>query len=309
MPRWRQSFVVILSRKPPIVSKFGRVGFAWRDLTTLTEDPAVPRFAANLSMMFGEVPFLDRFAAAADAGFEAVEFLFPYDHEAETVAAAAKRAGVSILLFNLPPGDWAAGERGIAAFPGRASEFSASLTRGLDYAITLGTPRLHLMAGIGSRADMRAWGRYKDALVEAAEAARSQDVDILIEPLNRRDMPGYLLDDFNVAADLIQELALPNLRLQFDIYHRQIMHGDVIASLKQLMPVTGHLQIASVPGRHEPCTGELNDVRLFDWIDELGYTGHIGCEYRPLTTTMDGLGWFRDRRIAETGRLNLQEQA
>lgn len=252
----------------------------------------MPRFAANLTMMFGELPFLDRFAAAADAGFRAVEFLFPYDHPAETIRKAADSAGLRIVLFNLPPGDWTAGERGIAALPERADEFSRALALGLDYARVLSVPRLHLMAGIASAQSAPHRDRYRDAIVEAAERAGPSGIDILLEPLNGRDMPGYLLSDFGMAEDMIAGLGLPNVKLQFDIYHRQIMHGDVTEALKTLLPLIGHVQTASVPGRNEPGTGELDDARIFGVLDQIGYQGHVGCEYRPLSTTGEGLGWF-----------------
>lgn len=252
----------------------------------------MPSFAANLSMMFSELPFLDRFAAAADAGFRAAEFLFPYDHPAETIRKAADNAGLRIVLFNLPPGDWAAGERGIAAFPERADEFSRALALGLDYARVLSVPRLHLMAGLAPSPGRVHHDRYRDAINEAAERAGPSGIDILLEPLNGRDMPGYLLSDFAMAEDLIAGIGLPNVKLQFDIYHRQIMHGDVTVALKNLLPIIGHVQTASVPGRNEPGTGELDDTRIFGVLDEIGYQGHVGCEYRPLSTTGEGLGWF-----------------
>lgn len=251
----------------------------------------MPRFAANLTMMFTERPFLDRFAAAADAGFRAVEFLFPYDHPAKAVRQAAEAAGVQIVLFNMPPGDWAAGERGIAALPDRAQEFSDAVSTALDYAVELSVPRLHLMAGLAP-ADATHLARYRDAIHEAAGRAASVGIDILLEPLNGRDVPGYLLSDFAMAQALISELGRPNVKLQFDIYHRQIMHGDVSVALKDMLPIIGHIQTASVPARHEPGTGELNDARIFDLLDQIGYQGHIGCEYRPCTTTEAGLGWI-----------------
>lgn len=251
----------------------------------------MPRFAANLTMLFNERPFLDRFAAAADAGFRAVEFLFPYDHPAEAVRKAADAAGVQIVLFNMPPGDWAAGERGIAAFPDRAEEFSRAVATALDYAAVLSVPRLHLMAGVAP-ADATHLARYRDAISEAAERAAPLGIDILLEPLNGRDVPGYLLADFAMAAAEIARLQRPNVKLQFDIYHRQIMHGDVLTALKEMLSIIGHIQTASVPARNEPGTGELNDARIFEWLDEIGYQGHIGCEYRPLSSTEAGLGWI-----------------
>lgn len=251
----------------------------------------MPRFAANLTMMFNEVPFLDRFAAAAAAGFTAVEFLFPYEHDKALVAAKVSDAGLDVALFNMPPGNWGIGERGLAVRPERSAEFSAALSLALDYAAALAVPRLHMMAGIAPASDSAARARYLDSLREATDAAGAASVDVLIEPLNRRDMPGYFLDSFHRAVEIIETLGRPNLKLQYDIYHRQIMHGDVSRSLADLLPHIGHIQIASVPDRHEPGTGELDDARLFTLIDSIGYLGFIGCEYRPLAATLDGLHW------------------
>lgn len=253
----------------------------------------MPRFAANLTMMFNEHAFLDRFGAAAEAGFDAVEFLFPYEFPAEVIAEKLTGNGLRAVLFNMPPGDWASGERGIAALAGREDEFRAGVEKALVYAKTLGVPRLHLMAGIASRADGAALARYRDALAFAADAVGAEGLDLLIEPLNRRDMPGYLLDDFDFAAGLIQALGRPNLKLQFDIYHRQILHGDVLKGLEAMMPIIGHVQTASVPLRNEPGTGELDDFRIFAALDALGYGGHVGCEYRPAVGTLAGLDWRR----------------
>lgn len=248
----------------------------------------MPRLAANLTLLFTEWPFLDRFAAAAEAGFDAVEFLFPYDHPPEAVARAAQAAGVGVVLFNLPPGDWAAGDRGLAALPARAAEFSASLRRAADYAEALAVPRLHLMAGIAPRQSLYDT-RYRAAIAETVAAF--PDREILLEPLNPRDMPGYFLNSFDQAADIIRSMALPNLRLQFDIYHRQILQGDVTTGLQDLLLLIGHIQTASVPGRHEPGTGELDDAALFRLLDDLGYAGAVGCEYHPRGGTLAGLGW------------------
>lgn len=253
----------------------------------------MPRFAANLSMMFTEVPFLERFAVAAEAGFTAVEFLFPYAHPVEEVKAMAEAAGVEIVLFNMPPGDWDKGERGLAALPERAEEFTAGLKSALHYARHLVVPRVHMMAGLASASDGAARQRYRAALIEASDAAGAAGVDILIEPLNGRDMPGYFLDSFELAAEIIGDLGRANVRLQYDIYHRQILHGDVLRSLEALMPLIGHIQIASVPQRAEPFTGELDDARILREIDRLGYKGWIGSEYRPLATTIEGLGWMQ----------------
>lgn len=253
----------------------------------------MPRFAANLSMMFNEWSFLDRFAAAADAGFNAVEFLFPYDFSVEDVAGKLKAAGLEQALFNLPPGDWAAGERGIAALPGRQDEFRASVMKALDYALATGVKRLHMMSGLAPSHSAEAGEIYRDAVRMACATMEPHGIDIVLEPINRRDMPGYFLNDFGMAAALIGELGLPNLKLQFDIYHRQILHGDVTKGLEELLPITGHIQIASVPLRNEPGTGELDDFRIFDLLDRLGYDGFIGCEYRPAGPTLEGLGWMQ----------------
>lgn len=252
----------------------------------------MPRFAANLSLMFNEHAFLDRFAAAAAAGFRAVEFLFPYEHAPEEIAGRLAANGLELALFNLPPGDWAKGERGIAVRLGDDPEFRATVDLALSYAEATGCRRLHMMAGLADPADAAAAARYRDALLFASDRAGAAGRTILIEPLNGRDMPGYFLNDFGRAADLIADLGRPNIRLQYDIYHRQILHGDVLKSLEALMPVIGHVQTASVPGRNEPGTGELDDFRVFAALDGLGYDGYVGCEYRPAAGTVEGLGWL-----------------
>lgn len=253
----------------------------------------MPKFAANLSMMFNEWEFLDRFAAAADQGFEAVEFLFPYAFDPEQIAGRLRKSGLTQALFNLPPGNWDAGERGIACNPARAAELRAALEKARPYAEATGVKRLHLMSGHGDRNDASTLAAYVDAIRLACETFAPLGIDILIEPINARDMPGYFLNDFTFAAELVGKLGLSNLRLQYDIYHRQILHGDVTKSLETLMPIIGHVQTASVPKRNEPGTGELDDQRIFRTLDELGYQGFVGCEYRPAGHTVDGLGWFR----------------
>jgi hydroxypyruvate isomerase len=250
----------------------------------------MPRFAANLTMMFTEWPFLDRFAAAAEAGFDAVEFLFPYEHAPEEIAARLERHALTLVNFNLPPGDWAAGERGMAALAGREAEFRASVERALVYARATGVGRMHVMAGLVDPGNAEAAQVYRRNLRHAA--TRLAGIDVLIEPLNRRDMPGYFLDDFNRAAALIEELGLPNLKLQFDIYHRQILHGDVVTGLRAMSGIIGHVQIASVPSRHEPDSEELSFPFLCDELDRIAYGGHVGCEYRPRADTVAGLAWF-----------------
>lgn len=256
----------------------------------------MPRFAANLSMMFNEHAFLDRFAAAADAGFTAVEFLFPYEHPPEAIAERLTRHGLTQALFNLPPGDFAAGERGLAALPERFDEVKAGVETALRYAEATGVKRLHMMAGLADAADPQAQAAYRRAVIHAAERLAEKGLDLVLEPINARNMPGYFLNDFGAAAALIRELNLPNLKLQFDLYHCQILHGDVTMRLRALMPIVGHVQTASVPDRHEPGTGEMDDAFLFAELDGLGYDGFVGCEYIPAAGTVEGLGWFTSYR-------------
>ena len=225
-------------------------------------------------------------------GFDAVEFLFPYDFPASEIAARLAETELEQVLFNLPPGDWSGGDRGMAALPDRKAEFRQSVATALDYAEVLGTRRLHMMAGIADPLDSLHQAAYSDALAFAADAADEKDIALLIEPLNGRDMPGYYLNSFDQAAALITELGRPNLKLQFDVYHRQILHGDVLTALEQMMPIIGHVQISSVPRRNEPGTGELDDFRVLEALDELGYRGFVGCEYRPKAATLDGLDWL-----------------
>ena len=252
----------------------------------------MPRFAANLSMMFTEWPFLDRFDAAAQAGFKAVEYLFPYDHPADEVGERLHRAGLTQALFNLPPGDWAAGERGMAAIAGREAELDAGLERALPYAEATGAKTLHLMAGIATSNDPAAQACYRAAVTRVAARLAERGITLVLEPINGRDMPGYFLNSLDAAAALITELALPNLKLQFDLYHCQIIHGDVTMRLRRMMPLVGHVQVASVPSRNEPDGEELAYPFFYTELDRLGYTGFIGCEYRPRAGTVEGLGWL-----------------
>ncbi len=261
----------------------------------------MPQFAANLTMMFNEHDFLDRFDAAADAGFEAVEFLFPYEASPEGVAERVRRNNLTVALFNMPPGNWSAGDRGVAALPARSAELKQSVSRALEYAAATGVGRLHMMAGIASADDPAARNAYRDAVEYGAGELRQYDIDLVLEPINGRDMPGYFLNSFDAAEQLINELALPNLKLQFDLYHRQIMHGDLSMALRRMMPIIGHIQVASVPARNEPDGEELNWPFLFDELDRLGYSGFVGCEYRPRGATLDGLGWFKPFAAAGDG--------
>ncbi|CAN5289040.1 hydroxypyruvate isomerase family protein [soil metagenome] len=252
----------------------------------------MPHFAANLSMMFNEVPFLDRVEAAAKAGFTAVEFLFPYEHSPDEVGEKLHGNGLTQALFNLFPGDWNKGERGFAALPDRFADVQASVAQAIPYAKATGVKRLHLMAGIADRGDPKAVESFRRGVAWTAEALAKENIYLMLEPINPRDVPGYFLNNFDFAADVINDLKLPNLKLQFDIYHRQIVHGDVTIALRQMMPMIGHIQIASVPSRNEPAGEELNYPFLFDELDRLGYDGFVGCEYRPKGNTADGLGWF-----------------
>lgn len=256
----------------------------------------MPRFAANLTMMFTERPFVERFAAASEAGFEGVEFLFPYDHDPSVLRGALDAAGLKLALFNAPPGDWEAGERGMAALPGREREFRAAFDLALRYAEALAPNRIHIMAGNTSGPAARAV--YIDNLRWAA--GRAPERVLVIEPINARDMPGYFLNRSDEAVAIIETIGAPNLRLQFDLYHAQITEGDLTRRLEALIGRIGHIQIAGVPDRHEPDGGEVNYPHLFATLDRLGYDGWVGCEYRPAGRTEDGLGWFR-RAIRAAG--------
>lgn len=251
----------------------------------------MPVLAANLSFLFTERPFADRIAAAATAGFRAVECLFPYAHGPEALAEALVEARLDLALFNMPPGDWARGDRGLAALPDRRAEFRAGLAEALAAARHLRPRRLHVMAGCAPASDPGARRTYRDSLRRAADATAEAGIGLTIEPLNPRDMPGYFLADFAQAAEVIAEVDHPNLQLQFDIYHRQILHGDVIRGLAQYLPITGHVQIAAVPDRGEPGSGELDDAAVLAALSGLGYTGFVGCEYHPRAGTEAGLGW------------------
>jgi len=257
----------------------------------------MPRFAANLSMLYTEHAFADRFAAAARDGFSAVEYLFPYAYPAAELAQRLADHGLQQVLFNAPPGDWDAGERGLACLPGREAEFRTGVARALSYAQALHCPRVHLMAGLAPAGADRARLRdtYLANLGWAAALAAAQNVDVLIEPINTRDIPGFFLNRQDEAHAIVQQVGAPNLKVQMDLYHLQIVEGDVSTKLRQYLPSgrVGHLQIAGVPLRQEPDLGELNYPYLFQLIDELGYDGWIGCEYRPRAGTSAGLGWLR----------------
>lgn len=258
----------------------------------------MPRFAANLSMLYPQHDFLARFAAAAADGFEAVEYSFPYDFSPQELKQQLSDNGLVQALFNAPPGNWVAGERGTASLPGRESEFRIGLERALDYASVLGNDRIHVMAGLLPSEALRERHQavYLENLGYAAEQAAKAGITVLIEPINTRDMPGFFLNRQDQAHAVCKEVGAANLKVQFDFYHCQIVEGDVISKLRRDFAEVGHIQIAGVPDRHEPDLGELNYAWLFEEIDRLGYSGWIGCEYRPKGDTSEGLQWLRDWR-------------
>ncbi|HXZ06506.1 MAG TPA: 2-oxo-tetronate isomerase [Paraburkholderia sp.] len=255
----------------------------------------MPRFAANLTMMYNEHPFPDRFGAAARDGFRGVECLFPYDFPAADLKARLDEHQLTQALFNAPPGDWAQGERGMASLPGRTDEFRRSIEHALAYARVLGNRKLHVMAGLIAPDQSRERHReiYLENLAWAAQAVAADGIAIVIEPINTRDIPGYFLNRQDDAQAICAAVGAPNLQVQFDCYHCQIVEGDLSVKLKRDMARIGHIQIAGVPERHEPDSGEVNYPWLFDLIDSLGYEGWIGCEYRPRAGTSAGLGWLR----------------
>ncbi|WP_404478437.1 2-oxo-tetronate isomerase [Novosphingobium sp. BL-52-GroH] len=253
------------------------------------------KLAANLSMMFQDLPFLDRIDAAAKAGFAAIEYMFSYDVPAEQVRARLDANGLRHVLLNSPAGDWAGGDRGLAAVPGRDGEFRGGVQRALDYAGTTGCTMIHAMAGMPpAGAETAAHHTYLDNLMFAADAAAACDMTVIIEPINTRvDIPGYFLNGTAQALAVLEACGRPNLRLQYDIYHMQIMEGDLARSIARLLPQIAHIQLADNPGRNEPGTGEIRFDWLLSEIDRLGYAGWIGCEYRPLGDTVAGLGWAK----------------
>lgn len=257
------------------------------------------RFAANLSTMYGEFDFLKRFAAAARDGFAGVEVLFPYEYAAKELAAQLQDHNLQQVLINAPPGNWAAGERGMACVPGNEVAFRASMETALGYAQALGCPRVHVMAGIEPAGEERAAVRARlvENLANAADLAAAAGINLLIEPINRRDMPGYFLNRQEEAHAIVEEIGSPMLHVQMDLYHCQVVEGDVSSKLQKYLGPgqhrVGHIQIASVPERNEPGSGELDYDYVLALIDELGYDGWIGCEYRPKAGTSEGLGWLQ----------------
>ncbi len=253
----------------------------------------MPRFSANLSMLFTEVPFLDRFERAAQAGFEAVEFMFPYAHSPQEIKARLDATGLKAVLHNLPAGDWDGGDRGIACDPARVAEFRAGVARGVAYATTLSVPQLNCLAGkapVGAD-DALLRHTFVGNLRFAAAALHQAGLRLLVEPINRYDIPGFYLQRTAQALSLLDEVGAPNAFVQYDIYHAQRTEGELAATLAQHLARIGHIQIADNPGRHEPGSGEINYRFLFQHLDRIGYQGWVGAEYRPASTTEAGLGW------------------
>ncbi len=255
----------------------------------------MPRFIANLSMLFTELPFLERFAAARQAGFRTVEVQFPYDHAAADIRHALVDAGVSLHLINLPAGDWAGGDRGIAADPARVEEFRDGVAQALAYAGELGVRHLNCLAGLGGTVGKDAqWQTLVANVRHAAAALRALDATLLVEPINRRDVPGFVLGTSAEALRLLEEAGEPNLALQYDVYHMQRSEGELAATIGANLGRIGHIQIADTPGRHQPGTGEINFRFLLNELDRLGYGGHVSLEYIPLPDTLGSLAWIAE---------------
>lgn len=255
----------------------------------------MPRFAANLSMLFTEVDFLERFAAAADAGFSGVEYLFPYDFPAEAIKARLDANGLTQVLFNLPAGDWGKGERGIACHPDRVEEFRAGVDTAIAYAKVLGNTQINCLAGIRPEGFDCATVEqcFVDNLRFAADKLEQAGIRLVMEMINTRDIPGFYLSSTRQALEIRDKVGSSNLFLQYDIYHMQIMEGDLARTLESNLALINHVQLADNPGRHEPGTGEINYRFLFEHLDRIGYQGWIGCEYKPATTTAAGLDWMK----------------
>jgi len=264
----------------------------------------MPKFAANLTMLFNDVPFLDRFKAAADAGFEAVEFLFPYDFDKHRLIDAIQSNGLQLVLHNLPAGDWAGGERGIACDPARVAEFRSGVALAVSYATTLICPRVNCLAGIppaGLDAETARQTLVENLRFAAGELERA-GLLLLLEPVNTRDIPGFFVNRTAQALAIMDDVGSANLKLQYDIYHSQVMEGNLMPTIEANLGRIGHIQVADNPGRNEPGTGEINFPYLFGRLDELGYAGWIGCEYKPAASTAAGLGWLRPHQAPQPAR-------
>jgi hydroxypyruvate isomerase len=258
----------------------------------------MPKFAANISLLFTELPFLDRIAAASDAGFDAVELQFPYAVDEQRLADALTASGLPLVLHNLPAGSWERGDRGIACHPRRVDEFRRGVDTAIRYAKALNCPRLNCLAGV--RPPDVGFETARDTLIDnlrhASEKLEREGLDLLIEPINSRDVPGFFIDRSRMALDLMVDAGCSNLKLQYDIYHAQVMEGDLARTVETALDRIGHIQIADTPGRHEPGTGEINFSFLLERLDAMGYEGWVGCEYVPWGSTLDGLGWMAPYR-------------
>lgn len=260
----------------------------------------MPRFNANITMLFQEVDFMDRFKAASQAGFKGVEYLFPYDYAADDLVDALKSNGLTQVLHNLPAGDWGAGERGLASLPDRVSEFQDSVGQAIEYATALGCGQVNCLAGIPGDdvAPEKAFETFVENLEFAAPRFDDAGVKLLVEAINTIDIPGFFLNTSAQAEQVLEAVGHDNLYFQYDAYHMQIMEGDLCRTVERLLPKIPHIQIADNPGRHEPGTGEINYGHFFAHLDAIGYDGWVGCEYVPATTTVEGLGWLRAAEAA-----------
>ena len=254
----------------------------------------MPRFAANLTMLFNEVSFLERFALAKSSGFNAVEFLFPYSFDVEAIKSALDQYSLKLVLHNLPAGDWDAGERGIACLPDRVTEFRSGVTKAIEYATILGVPQLNCLAGkapIGSNPKVL-HDTFVANLQYAASELKKVGLKLLIEPINTFDIPGFYLSRTEQGIAILDAVGADNAFLQYDIYHAQRMEGELANTIQKNLSRIAHIQLADNPGRNEPGSGEIHYDYLFKFLDRIGYTGHIGCEYKPLKSTLAGLGWM-----------------
>jgi hydroxypyruvate isomerase len=262
----------------------------------------MPQFSANLTTMFNDSDFLTRFERASQAGFQAVEFMFPYDFDKNMIVEKLNKHSLKVVLHNFPAGNWSSGDRGLASLPDRIGEFQDSIGKAIEYAKALKCPRLNCMAGTISKnvSQERILKTMVDNLKMAAAALEKEQIRLVIEPINYIDMPGFYLNYTRQALDIIKEVNHPNIRLQYDIYHAQVLEGNLTKTIRDNIGIIEHMQIADVPGRHEPGTGEINFDNLFKFIDEAGYTGWIGCEYKPAAKTEDGLAWVKSYLRKET---------
>jgi hydroxypyruvate isomerase len=255
----------------------------------------MPQFAANLTMLFNEVPFIDRFERASKAGFKAVEFLFPYAHTALEIKQQLDQHQLKLVLHNLPAGDWDAGERGIACLPDRVEEFRSGVAKAIEYAKVLGVPQLNCLAGkTPAGVDSKLLhATFVENLRYAAAELKKANLNLLIEPINTFDIPGFFLNTTKQASDILADVGASNLFIQYDIYHAQRMEGEIASTIEKNLSKIAHIQLADNPGRNEPGTGEINYAFLFKFLDRIGYQGWIGCEYKPASNTEAGLAWIK----------------